>query len=313
MKFENIKKSKKFSKEKIDAIQKEFKDSINNKNISIVTTGSFARGEANGLSDLDIFIIVKNNTNELLFDEKEKISQIVSKHIPKNVGDSGTFGIDAIETIENLLINLGGNKDDNAKFTRRMLFLLESKSLYNKEIYDYARSRLIDRYVDINITDEQLARFLLNDFIRYYRTITTDFEYKVSEAGKSWGLRNIKLTFSRKILYFAGVLVVAETYKKKREDKIKTLQELLELSPIERIENICKANENALYLYDEFLSKISDDRTRKTLEKVQREERKNCMEYVELKNKSKEFSKELQNILEKTFDKDHPIHNALLF
>ena len=313
MKFENIKKSKKFSKEKIDAIQKEFKDSINNKNISIVTTGSFARGEANELSDLDIFIIVKNNTNELLFDEKEKISQIVSKHIPKNVGDSGTFGIDAMETIENLLINLGGNKDDNAKFTRRMLFLLESKSLYNKEIYNDAKNRLIDRYVDINITDEQLTRFLLNDFIRYYRTITTDFEYKVSEAGKSWGLRNIKLTFSRKILYFAGVLVVAKTYKKKREDKIKTLQELLELSPIERIEKICKSNENALYLYDEFLSKISDDRTRKTLEKVQREERKNCMEYVELKNKSKEFSKELQNILEKTFDKDHPIHNALLF
>lgn len=313
MKFENLKKSKKFSKEKIDAIQKEFKDSINNKNISIITTGSFARGEANELSDLDIFIIVKNNINELLFDEKEKISQIVSKHIPKNVGDSGTFGIDAIETIENLLINLGGNKDDNAKFTRRMLFLLESKTLYNKEIYNDAKNRLIDRYVDINITDEQLTRFLLNDFIRYYRTITTDFEYKVSEAGKSWGLRNIKLTFSRKILYFAGVLAVAETYKKKREDKIKTLQELLELSPIERIEKICKSNENALYLYDEFLSKISDDRTRKTLEKVQREERKNCMEYVELKNKSKEFSKELQNILEKTFDKNHPIHNALLF
>lgn len=313
MKFENIKKSKKFSKEKIDAIQKEFKDSINNKNISIITTGSFARGEANELSDLDIFIIVKNNTNELLFDEKEKISQIVSKHIPKNVGDSGTFGIDAIETIENLLINLGGNKDDNAKFTRRMLFLLESKFLYNKEIYNDAKNRLIDRYVDINITDEQLTRFLLNDFIRYYRTITTDFEYKVSEAGKSWGLRNIKLTFSRKILYFAGVLVVAKTYKKKREDKIKTLQELLELSPIERIEKICKANENALCLYDEFLSKISDDSIRDILEKVQREERKDCTEYVELKNKSKEFSKELQNILEKTFDKNHPIHNALLF
>ena len=108
-------------------------------------------------------------------------------------------------------------------------------------------------------------------------------------------------------------MVVAKTYKKKREEKIEILQELLELSPIERIEKICKDNENALYLYDEFLSKISNDRTRKTLEKVQREERKNCMEYVELKNKSKEFSKELQNILEKTFDKDHPIHNALLF
>ncbi|EFU70296.1 conserved hypothetical protein [Aliarcobacter butzleri JV22] len=314
MKFENIKKSKEFSKEKINAIKKEFKDSINNKNISIITTGSFARDEANELSDLDIFIIVKNNTNELLFEEKEKISQIVSKHIPKNVGDSGTFGIEAIETIENLLINLGGNKDDNAKFTRRMLFLLESKSLYNEEVYNDAKNRLIDRYVDISITDDQLTRFLLNDFIRYYRTITTDFEYKVSEAGKSWGLRNIKLTFSRKILYFAGVLAVAETYQKKREDKIETLQNLLELSPIERIEKICKdEGEKALCLYDEFLSKISNNSIREILEKVQRERRKEYTEYVELKNISKEFSKELQNIVEKTFDKSHPIHNALLF
>ena len=168
--------------------------------------------------------------------------------------------------------------------------------------------------MDYNIKDIQLTRFLLNDFIRYYRTITTDFEYKVSEAGKSWGLRNIKLTFSRKILYFAGIIAVANTYEKTRDEKIKTLQELLELSPIERIQIICQGKEeSALALYDEFLSKISDEFTRGKLENVQREKRKECSEYVALKSKSKKFSKELQKILEETFSKTHPIHNALLF
>jgi len=121
-------------------------------------------------------------------------------------------------------------------------------------------------------------------------------------------------TNSRKILYFGGILAVAQTYNKNRKDKIKALQKLLELSPIERAQTICKGKEKkALILYDEFLSKISNKKVREKLEKVQREKRKECNEYVSLKDKSKDFSKELQKIPEATYDKSHPIHNALLF
>lgn len=134
MKFENIKKSKEFSKEKIDAIQKEFEDSINNKNISIVTTGSFARGEANELSDLDIFIIVKNNTNELLFEEKEKISQIVSKHISKNVGDSGTFGIFTGLKKVNYKKNFFPKGESNYRLKNRVSKVFKKIELENKSL-----------------------------------------------------------------------------------------------------------------------------------------------------------------------------------
>jgi len=314
MEFTNITKAQKYSEEIISKISNDLKETISNKNISIVTTGSFARGEANEFSDLDFFVIVKNNKQELPPYEQKHISDIVKQYINKDVGDTGTFGIEAIETFENLLTNLGGSKDDNAKFTRRMLFLLESKPLYNKKLYTEVKNKLINKYVDINTQKIQLTRFMLNDFIRYYRTITTDFEYKVSEEGKSWGLRNIKLTFSRKILYFAGIIAVAKTFKKSREEKIKILYELFELSPIERVQEICQGKEKeALALYDEFLAQISDQKVREKLENIQREKRKECQEYVELKEKSKKFSKKLQEILESIFDKNHPIYNALLF
>lgn len=314
MNLENIIEARNFSQKKIALISHDLEKNLSNENITIITTGSYARGEANELSDIDFFVIVKNNESELLYDEKETILQIIKKYIAKDVGDTGTFGTEAVETFENLLTNIGGDKDDSAKFTRRMLFLLESKPLYNNELYTQAKNKLIERYIDKQITTEQLTRFLLNDFIRYYRTITTDFEYKVNEAGKSWGLRNIKLTYSRKILYFAGVLAVAQTYNKHQDDKIKTLQELLELTPIERIQNICNEKaDDALNFYDKFLSKISQKKVRDELEQVSKDKREDNTKYRELKDKSKEFSQELQQILENTYNKKHPIHNALLF
>lgn len=50
--------------------------------------------------------------------------------------------------------------------------------------------------------------------IRYHKTIAVDFEFKTSEDDKSWGIRNIKLLFSRNLLYFSGILVAAESIDK---------------------------------------------------------------------------------------------------
>ena len=80
--------------------------------------------------------------------------------------------------------------------------------------------------------------FLLNDIIRYYRTITIDFEFKTSETGKSWGLRNIKLTYSRKLIYFVGLLMVAKTQDLEKDEKANILIKYINMTPIERIECI---------------------------------------------------------------------------
>lgn len=78
--------------------------------------------------------------------------------------------------------------------------LLESDWLYGQEIYRGLFRSIIERYIGQKITQHQLARFFLNDLIRYYRTICRFPEYKTANGGKSWGDRNLKLMFSRKLL-----------------------------------------------------------------------------------------------------------------
>jgi predicted CopG family antitoxin len=309
-----IKESIEYSNKIVQNIQDELNNKINNNNICVVTTGSYARGEASDESDMDYFVIVKNGIHDLSYDEKEIIINTINKYVSKDSGDSGTFGDNAIELLENMLKNIGGSSDTNIKITRRMLFLLESMPLYNGTIYDDVMDRLLNIYVK-NIKKEQIARFLLNDIIRYYRTITVDFEFKTSEVGKSWGLRNIKLTYSRKLIYFSGILCVAKTMDLEKDEKIDLLKEMFNVTPLDRVEKIVnnsKDKEGFFKSYNNFLKEISSADTRKSLNSILTMEDERSDEYIKLKDESKAFSQIIIQLIKETFEQSHRIHEAIV-
>lgn len=327
--FESIKIAKEYSETIINQLKKDFESNltVDSVNFTIVTTGSFARCEASEASDLDCFIIIDDDCeNDKNFnDDNEKptkddfnttMSKIVLNYIKKDAGSTGTFGIDAVVSIKDLLTNMGGQNDDNIQFSRRMLFLLEGKSLFNDELFQKFRKSLIEKYIKETVSDHQLSRFFLNDIIRFYRTMATDFEYKVSEGGKLWGVRNIKLTFSRKLLYFGGVITVAETAQKTRETKIQETLTLLDMSPLERINYLAvSGSEKVFKSYDYFLEKMSNSKIRGELDKASVEQMpiENPEVFREMKNESKHFSWALSSVLKNTYDNTHPIHHALIF
>jgi len=326
MKYTSIEKAVQYSKEIRNSLKSDFEKNINSDKLCIVTTGSFARDEASSASDLDCFVITEEEIDNqyLILDEntlnttdefKKIMTETVDRYIKKDAGDTGTFGLEAIVKINELTTNIGGSDDSNIQFTRRMLFLLEGKCLYNEKLFNKFRQQLIEEYIKQTVSDYQLSRFFLNDIIRFYRTMTTDFEHKVSEKGKSWGLRNIKLTFSRKLLYFGGIIAVAETTQKTRDIKISETLKLLDMTPLERINYISNYKADKVFkLYNYFLEKISDDSIREELEKAEitNTSEENPPIFRELKNESKHFSWALASLLEQTYDKSHPIHHALI-
>ena len=275
----------------------------------VLICGSYARREASENSDTDFFIL-SNDTNgdsSLL----SKVRCAVKEVVPNKPSKNGPFD-DSVDR-KKMLENMGGDDDTNPNMTHRILFLLEGEWLYNKEGLRDFRREILKRYIREEMSDHQLALFLLNDVIRYYRTIAVDYEFKVTE-GKPWGIRNIKLIFSRKLLYASGLFSVAMTADRAREDKIGILEDLFELPVMERMISICGRSrmEAVLNSYNRFLEKLEDSDTREHLVNLQASERNDPL-FRGLKNEGHHFTRELLKLFENTFDSTHPIHRAVRF
>lgn len=325
-KYPTIKSNFNHSTKIVDGLRQDLKEALeqseHKEKLTIITTGSYGRKEASESSDLDLFIFFDSDrSQDILSDEKNKIKEVVKRYIDKDAGDTGTFGPDAIVNFNEMLNNIGGDKDSNIRLTHRMLFLLEGTWLYSEERFKSYRSDLLSKYIKAGNPQNKISRFLLNDIIRYYRTITTDFEYKVTENNKSWGLRNVKLRFSRKILYFGGILCTAETALNSNTQKNEALSKLFDTPALERIWDVGQHNphtEEIFSIYQSFLETINTPAKRDTLDKVTREDREESEIFLEMRKKSIEFSETLANWLQAQYEdlsskEPHPIHNALLF
>lgn len=317
--YPKLKELSRFSQRKLAALRRDLEHTLSSKRNArrccVVAVGSVARKEAFRESDLDFFLIGDKGLKLSYFDNcLDDIRRVVKKHMPNKPGTTDTFGHEAYESIEELVTNIGGDQDYNVKFTRRMLFLLEGAWLFNENKFLECRKRLLEKYIKERTGSAPLNYFFLNDIIRYYRTIATDYEFKVTEDHKRWGLRNIKLRFSRKLLYFSGLLVVAETTRGTQAERIEKTVELLNMTPVDRVQYLLDASiaERILDKYEIFSKKISTGAVRKRLEKVDRRTRHEQPDYRELRDLGKEFTDDLVAAIE-GYSADERFQTALLF
>lgn len=272
--------------------------------------GSYARREVTGGSDVDLFVLFRHDAMKEAQDVQATLGKRLEADGFKMSAPGGVFSSPL--TVSMLTQSIGGMDDTNEYITRRMLLLLEGEWMHNSTQFERARTRLLDQYVAATIRREQICLFLLNDIIRYWRTICVDFEHKVQSDGKPREIRLIKLRFSRMLLFFAGVMAVGSTYGLERAEKVAHLSELLALPAHERLLKLAGEKAHpALELYAEFLGALDDSATREALSTTLPVGQESN-EFAKLRGDAQQFRLALLEVLHGHFGHENPTVAALM-
>ena len=204
-------------------------------NITIFCGGSLGRGDVGKKSDLDLFILSKNKPiKERRLDVLKLLSTIITVNEKLGYPEFSNDGqFITTYSFPDMLEALGSPKDDNENlFTVRMLLLLESQCVFNNDIYKQFIRDSIDHYFrDKRGKKTFRPLFLLNDLLRFWRTLCLNYELIRDNRDRPWRKKNINLKFSRMLTVFATILPIISDSS---FDSAK-LQKLVISSPLKRL------------------------------------------------------------------------------
>ena len=178
---------------------------------------------------------------------------------------------------------VGLDEDTNTNLTRRALLLLESVEAAGSA-HAGGRRRVLQRYLNYGVKDYRPPRFLLNDIVRYWRTVGVDFEGKHRDTGggdPKWVERDAKLRTARKLLYAGGLVPILQCRLLTKSDMSGYLEQQLSSPPTNRLaaafEHYEAIDEGVRFFgaYDRWLGLMRDSQVRAELRSLRFESR-NC-------------------------------------
>lgn len=259
----------------------------------LVAFGSLARGELTKGSDLDWTLLVNGPAALAQLESIPRIRQKLKQVLPVGPNPTGPFG--SISSAYELVHRIGGDSDTNRITTQRVLLLLESIPIRTAEQDRLAHDRVVRAVLDSYLAQSSgtrdqsgVPRFLLNDMVRYWRTMCVDYAAKRRERDDAkWALRRLKLRTSRKLIFAAGLVMCLDYHVRvvKREKQPSARSALLEnlvehvgRSPLEALAEVALADPDltergrGLFdAYDRFLGLLNDEAQRGALEDLPRE------------------------------------------
>jgi predicted nucleotidyltransferase len=236
--------------------------------ITVFCAGSLARLEAGDKSDLDLFVTADGDGRLhsrlfefTLFAHLIRINSDLK--FPPFSNDGEYLKIHFLEDLKN---RTGSRRDDIENlFTVRMLLMLESRPLINEALYYQHLTAILENYYrDGKGKSSFKPLFLLNDLLRYWRTLCLNYEERRHDPERPWRKKNINLKFSRMLTVFGTVLPLVVWPVANVEE----LVEFCKFTPLERLatgldrlqdQTLLEEWPSILDIYETFLSWKEDD------------------------------------------------------
>ena len=285
----------------------------------IVLCGSIAREECSFQSDCDYYVL-QNGASPQTTRKLIEAMQGIEDDFP--MGERGGQNVFAgIVVAPNLYESIGLESDTNTNMTRRILLLSESKPVTSGTTHKTVIENILERYcadyLPPNRSESdpaQVPRYLLNDLVRYWRTMAVDFGTKRWRNDDS-NLRLAKLRITRKILFAGPLATVLLTDQNKRtnDQLIDYLTKSLAAPPLAQIakhvelmnDKSQRAMKVLLQNYDQFIGILSGDK--RDVLKCTRGDSKSR---EEVKEQCQVMGDNIQSSLEQIFYKDALFKNT---
>jgi hypothetical protein len=198
--------------------------------LCVYATGSYGRLEAWKGSDADLFFLYDSAAPDARFPFTTfvrlaacLIDAIDDLGFPPFTGDGKYLDVSYVSQMEKVL----GSPDDDSlnAFTARMLLLLESRPVHDPDLH----RRLLDRVLSFyyrdfsDHADAFIPVFLTNDILRFWRTLTLNYEHnrlkllelaggELERKKADSAVKNYKLKVSRLLTCFSMIThLAAET------------------------------------------------------------------------------------------------------
>lgn len=119
----------------------------------IYVTGSYGRGESSGYSDVDVFVALNEDSDDLEARRSELVDRTAEAARRSQMTFSGDETFELVHTVDEL-VDMIGSPDDDARntLTARLLLLLESRPLTGEAAHRAAVDRVIAAYCGISRT-----------------------------------------------------------------------------------------------------------------------------------------------------------------
>jgi len=156
--------------------------------------------------------------------------------------------------------------------------MLESKPILNDDIYEQCLEKILNHYYR-DQTGKRSFRplFLLNDILRYWRTLCLNYEERRHDPNRPWRKKNVNLKFSRMLTVFSTILpLIVKPITSPFQFK-----NLCRKTPLERLafgveelhdDSLEGEWEEVLNIYESFLTWKEDDEVEKYLKEGEHKE-----------------------------------------